>query len=259
MTRCTLPAWQQTGVVEVVAETASTNSDLLNYARRLGTLTPARALLATLQQTQGRGRHGRRWETAPGEALALSLGMRVQHAPSDLGGITLLCGLALRHALAQHHVLTTLKWPNDLLAISTPQKLAGILVELCTLPNQSLWLVIGVGLNVRSAPPEAICIAELMPESASPLEFNLTELVADFVGALEQRCELFFRQGFEYFMHEFHQHHAWQQRTVQLLQHEQVHCQGEFIGVNSQGAALIKTTQGVQTITSGELRLRVIN
>ena len=257
MTRDLPPAWQPTGVVEVVAETASTNTDLLAYARRMGALTPERALLATLNQTQGRGRQGRRWESLPGAALALSVGLRLQHAPDDLSGITLVCGLALRRALAQQQIFTALKWPNDLLSLETEQKLAGILLELCTLPDHSLWLVIGVGVNISSAPPGAVCIAELMP-TASAMAFNLTELVADFVGDLEQRCEIFFSRGFEEFMSEFHQHHAWQQREVQLLQNEQVHCRGEFIGVSSEGAALIQTAQGVQKIASGELRLRTV-
>src|SRR5262245_34109072 len=57
--------------VEAVLRTGSTNGDLLG---RLRFETPVRPILrAAVEQTAGRGRHGRAWHAVPGSALLFSL------------------------------------------------------------------------------------------------------------------------------------------------------------------------------------------
>jgi BirA family biotin operon repressor/biotin-[acetyl-CoA-carboxylase] ligase len=137
--------------VEVVARTASTNTDLLDRVRgdspgsaaprsrpmplegeataarrheddptapparrrRAGDLWPC--LLVAEQQTRGRGRMGRDWHSSPGLSLTFSLAL--PYAPvAGWSGLSLAVGLALAEALEPEPLTPRLrlKWPNDL-------------------------------------------------------------------------------------------------------------------------------------------------
>src|SRR5690606_30313970 len=124
---------------------------------------------AALQQTEGRGRRGRNWESPHGN-LAASL-LIVPDAPSTgLASLGFVAGVALNSALARlmagaairsgidradgdsgaSRARIALKWPNDLLADGA--KLAGILLEAQKRPDGRTAIVIGIGVNVVAAP-----------------------------------------------------------------------------------------------------------
>ncbi|MGK0674618.1 MAG: biotin--[acetyl-CoA-carboxylase] ligase [Halothiobacillaceae bacterium] len=121
-------------------ETDSTNAQLLR-ALKQGLSHPL-ALVAE-QQTQGRGRHARRWLTPLGGGVALSLAWPRARLPGGRvsSALSLRIGVALARAcmrLGVRHV--RLKWPNDLLVEG--RKLGGVLIE-----GNTTGVVIGVGLN----------------------------------------------------------------------------------------------------------------
>lgn len=104
-------------------------------------------VLWALEQTKGKGRQGRVWESDQG-SLTFSFVWRYpgESLPSAL---TLAVGLGLVMELGPLVPGLKLKWPNDLW-VGT-RKLGGILTE--TLHRAGdLWLVVGVGLNVNSVP-----------------------------------------------------------------------------------------------------------
>ena len=126
--------------VRVVAETGSTNADLLAEAR---TGTRDGLVLVAEAQTAGRGRMGRRWISPPRGTLTFSVLLRPGGVPAgQLGWLPLLAGVAAASALAgTARVDTRLKWPNDVLAGGA--KLAGILAE-----RWGEAVVLGMGINV---------------------------------------------------------------------------------------------------------------
>jgi len=124
--------------------TASTNDDAWEA---LATLGDGAAVLA-LEQTQGRGRAGRRWAHARGRGLALSVALHPGCDARQAGVIPLAAGLAVVQAC---HALgvpaARLKWPNDVLV--SDAKLAGVLCEMRRAAAGGHAVVIGIGLNVR--------------------------------------------------------------------------------------------------------------
>jgi BirA family biotin operon repressor/biotin-[acetyl-CoA-carboxylase] ligase len=143
--------------VRVVAETGSTNADLLAVARegaREGVMLVAEA------QTAGRGRMGRRWTSPPRAGLTFSVLLRPYGVPAALlGWIALLTGTAVAAALPTvAAVQPRLKWPNDVLVGGA--KLGGILAE-----RSGSAVVVGIGLNVTQH------LAEL-PEGATSLRLE---------------------------------------------------------------------------------------
>jgi BirA family biotin operon repressor/biotin-[acetyl-CoA-carboxylase] ligase len=114
-----------------------------------------------LGQTQGRGRLGRPWHSAPGEGLYASL-VHLAPAPGPQpAALPMAAALALTDALdpelaARGLERIELDWPNDLVAAGA--KLAGILVETRGLDPARPHFVIGIGVNVaqRAFPPELL-------------------------------------------------------------------------------------------------------
>lgn len=121
-------------------ETDSTNARLLQV---LHAGYPDIGALAAEQQTQGRGRHARRWITPLGGGIALSVACPYAHLPAGRmpAALPLRVGVALARACTRLGVRgVCLKWPNDLMLQG--RKLGGILIE-----GGAKGLVIGVGLN----------------------------------------------------------------------------------------------------------------
>ncbi len=101
-------------------------------------------------QTAGRGRWGRQWESQAGN---LFLSVILRPARSDhYTWIPMLSALSTVELLAERwpHLALTIKWPNDIWLDGA--KLGGLLCETVASSRHPTFLVLGLGLNVRSAP-----------------------------------------------------------------------------------------------------------
>lgn len=144
--------------------TESTNTVLRELVAERGSEVLHGTLVTTAQQTAGRGRQGRGWETPPDTALASSLLLRVDggFGENSLGmsWIPLLAGSAITRALQplfsgedrEEPMRVGVKWPNDVhvrdeedaMAGRPGAKLCGILCEV--LPSGEV--VVGFGINL---------------------------------------------------------------------------------------------------------------
>jgi BirA family transcriptional regulator, biotin operon repressor / biotin---[acetyl-CoA-carboxylase] ligase len=162
--------------VRVVAETGSTNADLLEAAA--GGAAEG-SVLAAEAQTAGRGRMGRQWITQARAALTFSVLLRPSAVPSARRGwVPLLAGVAAAAALrAEAGVDARLKWPNDVLVNGA--KVAGILAE-----QSGDAIVVGTGINVTTTREE-------LPYGATSLALagaactDRQRLLASLLGELE--------------------------------------------------------------------------
>jgi BirA family biotin operon repressor/biotin-[acetyl-CoA-carboxylase] ligase len=137
--------WQ---TVEVVAETGSTNSDLI--ARANGGAPIAGAVLIAEHQTAGRGRQGRSWAAARYAQISMSVAIDAAGVPTDgWGWLPLATGVAIVDTVTALGIDAGLKWPNDVLAGGG--KLAGILAEVAA---EQRAVVVGIGLNVSLSADE---------------------------------------------------------------------------------------------------------
>jgi BirA family biotin operon repressor/biotin-[acetyl-CoA-carboxylase] ligase len=137
--------WQ---TVEVVAETGSTNSDLI--ARANSGAPIAGAVLIAEHQTAGRGRQGRSWAAARYAQITMSVAIDTAGVPTDTWGwLPLATGVAIVDTVTGLGVDAGLKWPNDVLAGGG--KLAGILAEVAA---EQRAVVVGIGLNVSLSADE---------------------------------------------------------------------------------------------------------
>lgn len=157
--------------VRVVAETGSTNADVIRAAEDGA---GEGLVLIAESQVAGRGRLGRTWLTPPGTALTMSVLVRPQSIPATrLGWLPLLAGVAVVDACGSvtDAVEAALKWPNDLLVrpagVSGDAwgKCGGILAEAAG-PEA---IAIGIGINVHQRRDE-------LPAPTDPMAFPATSL-----------------------------------------------------------------------------------
>jgi BirA family biotin operon repressor/biotin-[acetyl-CoA-carboxylase] ligase len=236
--------------VEVVAETGSTNADLLARAPRL----TAPVLLVAEHQTAGRGRAGRSWLSEPDHSLTFSLAWRFADGLRGLAGLPLAIGVALAETLGRLGQGVQLKWPNDVLKDGA--KLAGILVETQVAPDGAAWTIVGIGVNLVM--PDAL--EDRIGRSAAAMPWlarmDRDALMAALLDGLAGALAQFAHAGFGAFAARWNLLHAWQGRPVVLLDRGEVQHEGLAAGVDDTGRLLLDTTAGRVTIVAGDVSLR---
>ncbi|OIH92189.1 MULTISPECIES: biotin--[acetyl-CoA-carboxylase] ligase [unclassified Curtobacterium] len=127
--------------LETPARTGSTNADLLDVA----TARQHGSVVATMDQTAGRGRLDRSWSAPAGETLAASVLVRADLDDRDRGWLPLVAGAAMRDAVASvlpSDAAVVVKWPNDVQVAG--DKVCGILCQVATDGS----VVVGAGVNL---------------------------------------------------------------------------------------------------------------
>jgi BirA family biotin operon repressor/biotin-[acetyl-CoA-carboxylase] ligase len=226
--------------VEVLPQVDSTNSELMRRIRA-GRYEPT--LLVAEQQTAGRGRLGRTWQSQAGDSLTFSLAMPL--APADWSGLSLAVGVSVAASL---HPALQLKWPNDLWLHDA--KLGGILIETAGVGAQR-YVVVGVGINIAPRSADGLATPPAWLHAVLP-ELDAGQALLRIAAPLVQAVQAFERAGFAPVQPRFAQRDLLRGRAVTLSDGTQ----GTACGVDAQGGLLLQTAQGLQTVTSAEVSVR---
>lgn len=271
--------------VEVVARCESSNTVLVDRARRSGGLSevvPSRpgeleppisgpmplleatrlgrragdtqpCLLVAEQQTRGRGRWGRSWQSSAGASLTCSLAL--PFTPPDWSGLSLAMGVALAEVLDPAGDRIGLKWPNDLMLLDgtqPPRKLGGILIESVPV-GQRRMAVIGLGLNIAAQavvdlPNGFACLHELEPGVDAP--GALARIAKPWVEAVL----LFQREGFAPFKPRFERRDCLKGHVVTTTLDDLP--SGVAEGIDDGGALLVRVGPTLRTVGVGDVSVR---
>ena len=152
----------------------------------LGPEAPEGAVVAAGEQTEGRGRLGRRWLAPPGTSLLFSIQLRPPVAGERLPELTGVAALACAEAIeGATGAAPELKFPNDLLLRGL--KVAGVLAE-----ARESRVVLGIGINVNipqeELPQEVdVPATSLLVETGR--EVDRAELLVELLERLELRYD----------------------------------------------------------------------
>jgi BirA family transcriptional regulator, biotin operon repressor / biotin---[acetyl-CoA-carboxylase] ligase len=223
--------------VELLESTTST----LDVAHRIAAEgAPAGTLVIANEQTAGRGRGGKTWQSSPGTGIWLTLIER----PSDtsgLGVLSLRAGLAAAEALDRFAPEPIrLKWPNDLYIDRS--KLAGVLVEARWREQAVEWVAIGIGVNVMA--PEKMQNAAWLEPGTERLDV-LGELVPALRAAAQASGPLGAAEREEFNARDLARGRACVQPAV-----------GRVAGITPTGELLVALADSVIPFRSGSLVLR---
>jgi BirA family biotin operon repressor/biotin-[acetyl-CoA-carboxylase] ligase len=225
--------------IRTVAETGSTNQDLLAEAR---TGAPEATWLRAEAQSGGRGRVGRIWFSPPGNLHASTI-VRLHAGEPEPATLALVAAVALEEAASAYAGpgMLRLKWPNDLMA--GPAKLAGILLE-----RIGDAVVIGFGVNLAHHPENldrpTASLASLGFAAPDPGSFliDLAEALSRWIGRWRG-------EGLDPVRT------RWLERAHPIGSALTANgAEGLFEGLDPQGALLIRRADGsVETIRAGDV------
>lgn len=148
---------------------------------------PSGTLVLADAQTRGRGRGGKRWDSAPGAGLWMTLIDR----PTDASGLEVLSlRVGLRAARALDRFAPSpvaLKWPNDLMLPGG--KLGGILVEVRWRERRPEWVALGIGINLQlTGVPGAASLGGSATSGEDARAPDRAEVLAEILPALRAAC-----------------------------------------------------------------------
>ncbi len=243
--------------VEVVAQTGSTNDDLLERARLR---SPAQPIIrAADEQTSGHGRHRRPWIARSRSALLFSVALPLESLPAALPAVTLACGVALADRLIGRGIAVTLKWPNDLLLEG--RKLAGVLCELAVDGDGQATLVVGVGVNgwLSDADRTAIgrpaaCLADVV--SSPLLALEREAWIAQLASAILACVTRYMGEGFVPVRQRYNELMETRGEQVDIVDRGRVIASGRAVEVDTIGRLMLATSGGLRGISVGDVSLR---
>jgi BirA family transcriptional regulator, biotin operon repressor / biotin---[acetyl-CoA-carboxylase] ligase len=172
----------------VTSRTESTNDDAKDAAR--AGVREGAAFIADAQ-SGGRGRLGRSWFSPAGENLYVSFVLRPTFDAKRVPLVTLTAGLAVVDVVAARvgKQRVGLKWPNDVYIDG--RKVAGILSEAQVADGRVAWVVVGIGVNVRTRDfPAEIAARATSLALAGATTLDRGAFFVDLTAALFRRIEM---------------------------------------------------------------------
>ncbi len=208
-------------------------------ARELAAAGASDVAVVADEQTGGRGRLGRAWES-PAGGIWTSVLLRPAVAPARAPLFTFAAAVAVARAAREVGADARIKWPNDVLC--GDRKLAGVLTEMEGETGRISWLVLGVGVN-----------ADVDPDT---LPAGTTSLRAETDGVDRRRVlqgileGLYDRRGLDVLG-------EWRELSTTLGRRVRISTadgtvEGEAVDVTDAGALVVETADGRETVTTGD-------
>jgi BirA family transcriptional regulator, biotin operon repressor / biotin---[acetyl-CoA-carboxylase] ligase len=236
------------------ATCASTN-DLAATRARAGAVEGL--LVATDEQSAGRGRLGRAWHSPAGENLYVSMLLRPTRPAPEIPPLTLLAGAAVARAIAALGLKPRLKWPNDVQLVDQGdggvRKVAGILTEMSSEGGRVGHVVVGLGLNVNgTAFPAELADRATSLRLAAGRAFDRADVLAAVLEALEPLYESFVARGPAAATAAWQEFAALGERC--RVSGPGAPLEGVALGVDADGALRVRDDSGsIHRVLSGEI------
>ncbi|MDJ0712334.1 MAG: biotin--[acetyl-CoA-carboxylase] ligase [Woeseiaceae bacterium] len=232
--------------LECFAAIESTNTYLM---QRDGPEPGMLSVAMTANQTAGRGRHGKSWQSPPGSGLALSIAYTFASKPGDLPALTLVIGLAAIDALEDLGIGgVQLKWPNDLIA--SGGKLGGILTEAQTRDAGRVTIVTGIGINLALGADFELARQTTDLEALIRPRPRTERVAASLIDRFHAAFTRFESTGFAGFAADW-ANRDWLLGRDVVIETAQRRVAGVGAGIAEDGALLLETDGSIERVTSG--------
>ncbi len=229
-----------------------------NYVKKLaedgaeeGTLVLAE------EQTGGKGRRGRVWETPKGKNIAMSLLLRPKIHPAHASQLTLLMAMAVGEAIRSCTGMEAgIKWPNDI--VVNGRKVCGILTEMNTEVDYINYVVIGTGINVNQweFPEELREIAGSLCQNLGQ-ETSRAAIAAASMDELERLYRIFLQtEDLSALKNEYNQACVNRGHGIRVVERGEAYT-GTTEGINDHGELVVRKDSGEEVLVyAGEVSVR---
>lgn len=210
-------------------------------------------------QSQGRGRRGRSWVSPAGANIYMSMVWSFQRQLHELSGLSLAIAVAVARCLERAGVEgSSLKWPNDVLVGG--RKIAGILIETVSRPEQAACFVIGVGLNVHMPAADAGAIdtdwTDVMTVLGAEPSVDRSVLAGILLNECIDMCQRYQQQGSDLMTMLQAQYSHYHQQAVQLKLESGDELDGIALGLSDLGELRVLIDGQERVFSSAEVSLK---
>lgn len=215
-------------------------------ARTIATAGDRDVAVVAAEQTGGRGRRDRQWQSPRGGVWCSAV-LSPALSPSRRPLLALAAAVAVAETAAATGVDAGIKWPNDVLVRSEDgvSKLAGVLSESGTDEDGSPWVVLGIGLN-------ADVPAVDLPPGATSLRIESDQRV-DRATTVQRLLASLWR------LHDDPETilDAWRERSGTLGQRVRIETdtgsvRGRAVDITETGALVVETDTGREVVSASE-------
>lgn len=200
-------------------------------------------LVIAAEQTAGRGRLKRRWESPPHVNIYATFCFWLRGESADIGHIPQLLALAAVQELEKEQFSPTIKWPNDVLLQG--KKVAGILCETIVEENRR-GVICGIGLNVNM-PLEALLQID-RPATSLLVEGGRAFDVASLLEGLQKRflnfLNEFLEKGFAPFFPLLQAKSALRKGQLVRFHDHQTMVEAQFEALHADGSIELRFSDG---------------
>ena len=206
---------------------------------------PEFTLVAAAHQTAGRGRLDREWRDVRGSGLLFSFVLRPE-LPVERGGLlSLLAGSAMAHAIREvAGQRAACKWPNDVLVAG--RKAGGILAESLVAGNTLEHVVLGIGVNLGSAPADV--------PGAGAVESSAEEVLQAFLDAFARGYEPAHPAFGGAVVEGYREVCATIGMRVRAARTDGTEVEGDAVDVDERGGLVVRTAEGDLVVRFGEVQ-----
>lgn len=241
----------------VFEETDSTNDQAANLGRNGA--ASGLAIFAE-KQNAGRGRFGRRWDSASHLGLWFSLLLRPTFPQAQWPRLTTWTAVAIASAIERATgVSASIKWPNDIFVDG--RKIAGILIETGQDRAQQNFAVLGIGLNANHARedfPENLAAIATSLRVATGRTIDRAAMAAAILRELDARYADLDRR-FDQLVAEASRRSVLLGRWVQVRAADTI-IEGVAESLDANGQLLLRQSDGnLATLSAGEVSFSAAN
>jgi len=222
-------------------------------------LAPQRAseafAVVAREQSAGRGRQGRAWQSPPGGAW-FSIVWPMEGDAQRTAPLPVVCGLGVAREIEALGVGggVQIKWPNDVLI--DERKVAGLLCEQVIGAGAPQAVVIGVGVNVNvdvAALGDDLRVPAISLRAALGRDVDLHSFLDRVIDAIEAQLIRFDRTGLEgELIDAINQRLAWRGRSVTIRRGPRA-LTGICVSVNERGELVLRIGDDLHAFNAGEI------
>ncbi|MFY9376991.1 MAG: biotin--[acetyl-CoA-carboxylase] ligase [Peptococcia bacterium] len=241
--------------MQIFEELSSTNDFAKTIANEGAVEGP---VIVAEEQTKGRGRMGRLWESPASKGLWFSIILRPLMPPQLAPQLIFVAAVGICRALrGQTGLDIRIKWPNDLLYEG--QKLCGILAEMSAEIEQLNYIILGIGLNVNQEnedfSPEIVETATSLSLAARK-KYRRADVLAEILFHLEEVYTEYQEQGFQKILKAWESLNCTAGRQVKVMTREETF-EGFAESIDEDGSLLVRRKDGqLETVIVGDISLR---
>jgi BirA family biotin operon repressor/biotin-[acetyl-CoA-carboxylase] ligase len=232
------------------AKLDSTNAYLKQHCSSL----PDYSVIWADEQTEGRGRFARIWDSQPGLDLTFSILLPLTSLEQQRRqNITQIAALSIAQMLEGYGLKPSVKWPNDVLI--NGKKISGIRCEV-TETDERVCGVLGIGINVNNT--EGFLASLDIPATSLRYELRhkvvredlLKKLLEIIINCFKVLCQ----SGFTQNRQEIKKRLAFINEQIVFTDMKQESYSGKIIDLNDDGTLLFECEKrGIISLNSGEI------